>query len=138
MEKSIAYIDDTLTRFTEGQKRPSSGTASRQKHRSRSRHRNHYSYYRRSHSQSPQRLSKSNMVISTAVDHPPQTSHLVPRNQKLMTNMRNAPNTGMKMKRMSNRIMVTMRMWETRLVKTSKHMCHCLLQGVQTLQNQIC
>ena len=46
------------------------------------------------------------MVISMAVDHPPQISHLMPHNQKLMTNMRNASNRDMKMRRMSNRVMV--------------------------------
>ena len=59
MEKSIACLDDTLTKFTEGQKRPSSGTASRQRHQSRSRQRDHYLYYRRSRSRSPQRFNET-------------------------------------------------------------------------------
>ena len=59
MEKSIACLDDTLTRFIEGQKRPSGGTASKQRHRNRSRHKDHYSYYRRHPSRSPQRFNKS-------------------------------------------------------------------------------
>ena len=59
MEKSIACLGDTLTRFIEGQKIPSSGTFSWRGHRSRSRHRNHYSYYRRFRSQSPQNSVKS-------------------------------------------------------------------------------
>ena len=50
MEKSVASLGDTLTRFIQGQERPSSGTSSRQRHCSRSRHRDHYSYYRRSRS----------------------------------------------------------------------------------------
>ena len=69
------------------------------------------------------------MVISMAIDHPPQTSYLMPRNQTLMTNMRNAPNIGMKMRRMSNsRVMVTMRMWVTCSLRTSKQLRQCLLQ----------
>ena len=59
MEKSIACLGDTLTRFIEGQKIPSSGTSSRRRHQSRSRHRNHYSYYRRFRSRSPQNSVKS-------------------------------------------------------------------------------
>ena len=54
------------------------------------------------------------MVISMVVDHPPQSSHLMPRNRRLMTNMRSAPNIGIKTMRMSNsRVMVTMKMWIT-------------------------
>ena len=69
------------------------------------------------------------MVISMAVDHPPQTSHLMPHNQTLMTNMRNAPNIGMEMRRMSNsRMMVTMRMWVICSLRTSKQLCQQLLQ----------
>ena len=50
MAKSVASLVDTLTRFVEGQKRASSGISIRQSHQSRSRYRNHYSYYRRSYS----------------------------------------------------------------------------------------
>ena len=59
MDKSVVCLGDTLTRFIEGQKRPSSGTASRQRNRSRGWHRDHYSYYKRSRSRSPQRFSKN-------------------------------------------------------------------------------
>ena len=59
MEKSIACLGDTLTRFIEGQKIPSSGTSSRQRYRSRSRHRDHFSFYIRSHLRLPQRFNKS-------------------------------------------------------------------------------
>ena len=57
--KIIACLGDTLRRFIKCQKRPSSGTSSSQKHQSRSRYRDHYSYYRWSNLQSPQRVSKS-------------------------------------------------------------------------------
>ena len=59
MEKSIASLGDTLTRFIQGQKRPNSGASGRQGHCSKSRHRDHYSYYRRSRSRSPQIFNKS-------------------------------------------------------------------------------
>ena len=69
------------------------------------------------------------MVTSMAVDFPPQISHLMPHNQTLMTNMRNAPNIAMKMRRKSNsRMMVTMKMWVTCSLRTSKQLCLCLLQ----------
>ena len=79
------------------------------------------------------------MAISMAVDFSPQTSHLMPHNQTLMTNMRSVTNIEMKMRRISNsRVMVTMKMWVACLFRTSKQLCQCLLQGVETLQNQIC
>ena len=78
------------------------------------------------------------MVICMVVDHLPQTSHLMTRNQKLMTGMGSTPSIGIKMIRMSNRVMETMRMWVTYLIGTSKQLCQCLLQWVQTLQDQIC
>ena len=68
------------------------------------------------------------IVISMAVNQPPQISRLMPHNQSLMTNMKNAPNIGMKMRTVSNRVMVTMRMWVTCLLKPSKQLCQCLLQ----------
>ena len=69
------------------------------------------------------------MVISVAVDHPLQTSHIMPHNQTLMTSMRNAPNIEMKMRRMSNsRVMVIMRVWVTCSLRTRKQLCQCLLQ----------
>ena len=68
------------------------------------------------------------MVISMAFDHPPQISHLMSHNQKLMTNMGNVPNIGMKMRKMSNRVMVIMRMRVTYLLRTIKQLCQCFLQ----------
>ena len=59
MEKSIASLGDTLTRFIQSQKRPSSGTSIRQRHRNRSRDRDRYSYYKRSRSRSPQTFNKN-------------------------------------------------------------------------------
>ena len=62
------------------------------------------------------------MVISMAFSYPPQTFHLMPHNLILMTNIRNVPNIGMTMKKMSNRVMVTIRMWVTNLLRTSKQL----------------
>lgn len=53
------------------------------------------------------------MVISMAADHPAQISHLMAQNSILMRNTRSATNIGMIMRRMSNRLVVTMRMWGT-------------------------
>ena len=131
MEKSIACLGDTLARFIEGQKIPSSGTFSWRRHRSRSRHRNHYSYYRRFRSRSSQNSVKSSRHYygyQHGSRSPSQISHLMPRNQILMTNMRNAPTIGMKMRRMCNRVLVIIRMWVTYLLGTSKQLCQCLLQ----------
>ena len=141
IEKPIAFLGDIITTFIESQKRASSSSSSGQRHQSRSRHKDHYSYYTRSCSQSPRKFKKVAgviMVICIVVDHLPQTSYLMTRNQKLTTGMGSTPSIGIKMMRMSNRVMETMRMWVTYLIGTSKQLCQCLLQWVQTLQNQIC
>ena len=81
MEKSIAILGGPLTRFTKSHKIPSGGISSNQKYRSRSRRGDHYPYYRKSRSHSPQRFSKSSrhyMVIKQntssllAFQHPQQ------------------------------------------------------------------
>ena len=59
MGKSIVCLGDTLTRFIEDQKITSSSTCSRQRNLCRSRHKDHYSYYKRSCLRSPQRFTKS-------------------------------------------------------------------------------
>ena len=71
IEKSIACLGDTLTRFVEGQKRPSSSTSSRQRHQSRSRHRDHCSYYRnvvRDHHKDSVKAAGIIKIISMVVD----------------------------------------------------------------------
>ena len=59
MKKPIAFLGDIITTFTESQKRTSSSAVSGQRHQSRSRYKDHYSYYTRSCSQSPRILKKS-------------------------------------------------------------------------------
>ena len=62
------------------------------------------------------------MVISMALNHPPKISHLMPHNPILMVNTRNAPNIRMIMGMMSKKVVITMRMWVTCLLRTSKQL----------------
>ena len=142
MEKSIASLDNTLTRFIQGQKKTNNGTSGRQGHCSRSRHRDHYSYYRRSRSRSPQIFNKSSRHYY-GYQHggwsPSSELSLNASQSEIDDKHEDAPNIRMKMRRMSNsRGMKTMRMWVTCSLRTSKQLCQCLLQWEQTLQNQIC
>ena len=110
MEKSIAILGSALTRSTKSQKIPNGGISSNQKHRSRNRQRDRYSYYRKSRSRLPQRFIKSSRhytVISMAVDHPPSISHLISLNWMLMMNTRNTPITMMLIRKMSCKVVVT-------------------------------
>ena len=132
MEKSIASLSDTLTRLIQGQKRPSSGTSRRQRHCRRSRHRDHYSYYRRSRSRLPQTFNKSSRHCygyqhggrSPCPDLSPNASKSdIDDKHEEYSQIR------MKMRRMSNsREMVTMRMWVTCSIRTRRQLCQCLLQ----------
>ena len=137
MEKSIAILCNALTRFTKSQTIPRGDISSKQRHRSRSRQRDHYFFYRRFRSRSPQRFNNSSwhyMVIGMAVDHPPQISHLMPHNRILMANTRNASNIVMIIRSMSSRVAVTMRMWGTCLLRTTKQLQKFHLQRVKTLR----
>ena len=64
------------------------------------------------------------MLISMAISHPLQAPHSMPHNPILLTNTKNAPNMGMIMRRLSNRVVVTKRMWVTCLLKTSKQVAN--------------
>ena len=137
MGKSIVCLGDILTRFIEDQKITSSSSSSRQRNLCRIIIRITKDLASDYHKDSL-KAAGIILVISVVVDHPPQASHLMSHNQKSMTNMGNASSIGVKMRRMSNRVIVTMRMWVTCLIRTSKQSCQCLLQQVQTLQNEIC
>ena len=140
MEKSIAILGSALTRSTKSQKIPNGGISSNQKHRSRSRQRDRYSYYRKSRSRLPQRFIKSSRhytVISMAVDHPPSISHLISLNWMLMMNTRNTPITMMLIRKMSCKVVVTIQIWVTCLLRSRKQLHKLYIRRVKTLQIQI-
>ena len=130
MEKSIPGLGDTLTRFIEGQKRSSmlfpvgngikAGVDTKiiitiTK------------YFAQNHYKDSVKAVGIIMAISMMVSQPPQISHLMPHNPILMIKIRNTPNIGMIKSRMSYRVVVTMRMSVTCLLRTSKQLRQCLL-----------
>ena len=60
------------------------------------------------------------MVISMALDHPPQISNLMAQNRILMTKTKHTSNIVIIIRRMISRVVVTMRMWVTCLGRTRK------------------